>query len=70
MQIAVIDALARARGERYATFDVVGSGPRIVAGISEEFGEVSFYPYEKATGRTSELLRADIVMISAMSSDF
>ncbi|MEM2524005.1 MAG: radical SAM protein [Desulfurococcaceae archaeon] len=70
MQIAVIDALARARGERYATFDIVGSGPRSVAGISEEFGEVSFYPYEKATGRTSELLRADIVMISAMSSDF
>lgn len=70
MWIAVVDALARARGERYATFDVVGSGPRIVAGISEEFGDVKFYPYEKAVRRIPVLLKSDIVMISAMSSDF
>lgn len=70
MQIALIDALARAHGKRYATFDVVGAGPRIVAGIAMEFGNVDFYPYEKALSRIRDIVEKDIVLISAMSSDY
>ena len=70
MQIAVIDALARSRGERYTSFDVVGCGPRIVAGIAEEFGTVELYPYEKAVKNTHSLLKKDVIMFSAMSSDY
>lgn len=68
--VAVIDALARSKGKRYATFDVVGSGPRVVAGIVSEFCDVTFYPYEKSIVKTRELIEKDAVLISAMSTDF
>lgn len=69
MEIAVIDVLARALGKRYTTFDVVGAGPRIIAGIASEYGSVDLYPYEKAIKSTEEISKRDIVLISAMSSD-
>ncbi|MEM0368123.1 MAG: radical SAM protein [Desulfurococcaceae archaeon] len=70
LRIAVIDALARATGKRYSTFDVVGAGPRVVAGIVEKYAEVRFYPYESALNFLLEVSRNDVVMISAMSTDF
>ena len=70
MKISVIDVLARATGKRYSTFDVVGAGPRIVAGIAEKYGEVSLYPYEKALSRLQDILHSDLVLVSAMSSDY
>lgn len=69
MKIAVVDALARSTGRRYATFDVVGAGPRHVAGIAEKYGDVCFLPYEKARDMVKYVLGFDIVMISAMSTD-
>ncbi|MEM4481899.1 MAG: radical SAM protein [Desulfurococcaceae archaeon] len=70
MNIAVVDSLGRASGDRYSTFDVVGAGPRIVAGIAEKHGSVAFYTYEKATRKLDELVKENIVLISAMSSDY
>ncbi|MEM4718211.1 MAG: radical SAM protein [Desulfurococcaceae archaeon] len=61
--------MARFTGRRYATFDVVGAGPRVIAGISEKYGEVEYYTYEKAIRYQKALLGKDIVMISAMSTD-
>lgn len=70
LNICVIDALARATGTRYSTFDVVGAGPRVVAGIAEKYGQTAFYTYEDAIKRVSRLLSYDVLMISAMSSDY
>lgn len=61
--------MARATGRRYATFDVVGAGPRVVAGICEEHGDTVLYPYEKVYPKFDHLERYDIIMISAMSTD-
>ncbi|MEM4369866.1 MAG: cobalamin-dependent protein, partial [Desulfurococcaceae archaeon] len=70
MKIAVVDALARAMGKRYSTFDVVGAGPRHIAGIAEKHGDVFFFPYEKAVEKLSIVRKFDVVMVSAMSSDY
>lgn len=70
MRIAVVDALARAGGQRYATFDVVGAGPRTVAGLLESYFEVDFYPYEKAISLSPERISGySYLLISLMSSD-
>jgi radical SAM superfamily enzyme YgiQ (UPF0313 family) len=69
LRVAVVDALARARGKRYSTFDVVGAGPRVVAGIVEKYAEVEFYTYENAPALLSKAADIDVVMISAMSTD-
>ncbi|MEM4834341.1 MAG: radical SAM protein [Thermosphaera sp.] len=67
--LLVVDALARAKGERYSTFDVVGAGPRIVAGILEEENNVSLKPFEEVFNKTREYLHFDYVFISGMTSD-
>lgn len=69
MKITVIDVLARSTGKRYSTFDVVGAGPRHIAGIAENYGEVRFLPYEKFENGLNEILTSDVAMISAMSTD-
>lgn len=70
MRIAVVDVLARASGRRYATFDVVGSGPRHVAGVAEKYGDVVFVPFEKLHGGATKGFDLDVIFISAMSSDY
>lgn len=70
LKTVVIDTLARASGERYSTFDVVGAGPRIIAGIAELYSDVYFYPFEKALVEINSIIDADLVLISAMSSDY
>ncbi|MCD6300520.1 MAG: B12-binding domain-containing radical SAM protein [Staphylothermus sp.] len=70
MKFIVIDALARAGGERYSTHDVVGAGPRIVAGIIYEKGfKVDLKAYEAVLDDPSLLKRYDYILISAMSQD-
>ncbi len=66
----VVDALARARGRRYTSFDVVGAGPRVVAGIIKYAGfEVDLFPYERVIDGNVDLAKYDAIFISAMSSD-
>ncbi|MGB9827570.1 MAG: B12-binding domain-containing radical SAM protein [Thermosphaera sp.] len=65
----VVDALARAEGSRYSTFDVVGSGPRVVAGLLAEKYETLLKPYEEVYRNPSSYLDYKFVMVSAMTSD-
>ena len=70
MKFIVIDALARAGGERYSTYDVVGAGPRIVAGILYEKGfKVDLKTYEVVLDEPSILKKYDYILISVMSQD-
>mgnify|MGYP001772529292 CR=1 FL=1 len=67
MKALVVDALARGEGAKYATVDVVGAGPRVVAGLVKDLIDVNYVPYEVAL--THELARYDYLLISAMISD-
>ncbi len=69
LKAIVIDLLARASGGKYTSFDVVGAGPRVVAGVVESLGiEVDLASYEKAL-KSVDFTEYDLVMASAMSSD-
>ena len=70
MPYLMIDALARATGERYSTFDVVGAGPRVVAGLLEEFDDTLLLPYEAVVNNNNIAREFDAFFISAMSSDY
>jgi threonylcarbamoyladenosine tRNA methylthiotransferase MtaB len=65
----VVDALARARGSRYSTFDVVGAGPRVVAGLLADRYETLLKPYEEVYRNVSSYLDYEFIMVSAMTSD-
>lgn len=70
MRFLVIDSLARASGKRYSTFDVVGAGPRIVAGVIANNGyRVSLKAYEYVVEGETDLDKYDAILISIMSSD-
>jgi len=67
----VIDALARYKGKRYSTFDVVGAGPRIVAGIIESLGhDVLLLSYEKFMANKKLAKEYPVILVSIMSQDF
>ncbi|WP_448578615.1 B12-binding domain-containing radical SAM protein [Thermosphaera sp.] len=65
----VVDALARAGGSRYSTFDVVSAGPRVVAGLLAEKYETLLKPYEEVYRNVSSYLDHEFIMVSAMTSD-
>ncbi len=70
MNILIVDALARASGKRYSTFDVVGAGPRVVAGLLDSLGHnVLLKTYEVIIDNPSLIMDSDILMISIMTSD-
>ncbi|MEM0110673.1 MAG: radical SAM protein [Desulfurococcus sp.] len=69
MRMLVIDVLARSTGKRYSTHDVVGAGPRVVAGMLSEKYETLLIPYEKAIGSKDVVRSATHIFLSAMSSD-
>ncbi len=66
----VVDVLAREHGRRIVTVDVIGVGPRAVAGLLESLGvHADVYPFE-AVARDPHVLRGyDVLFASAMSSD-
>lgn len=64
----ILDALASGRGRRLSSLDVIGAGPRLLAGILEEFG----IEYELL--RIEDFLRRGkpfrgVSLVSAMSMD-
>ena len=70
MKALVIDLLARAYGERYTSYDVVGAGPRVVAGTLEYVGvKADLITYEEYMKEGVFLDEYDIILFSAMSSD-
>ncbi len=69
-RILLVDALARGSGARRATLDVVGAGPRLVAGILESRGvRVDLLPLEEVLSDPWILGGYDVLLASGMSSD-
>lgn len=65
-----MDLLARARGKRYTSYDVVGVGPRLITGLINQLGEkAELVTYEDLINDGSILEDYDILLLSAMSSD-
>ncbi len=66
----VVDVLAREHGRRIVTVDVIGVGPRAVAGLLEKLGlRADVYPLEKVLRDPKILGDYDVLFVSAMSSD-
>lgn len=64
----ILDALASGRGKRLSSLDVIGAGPRLIAGILEEFG------FEYELMRVEDFLKRGkpfqgVSLVSAMSMD-
>ena len=69
-RVLMIDCLARGKGERRATLDVVGVGPRSIVGVLERFNiESRIMVFEELAANPAVMLEYDVLMVSAMSSD-
>jgi len=67
----IVDALATGQGKRMATRDVIGAGPRAVAGVLEQRGlEPRIAVAEAVLNGQIELKDYDILLVSGMSSDY
>ena len=71
MSILLVDALASSSlGKRVVTVDVIGAGPRTVAGVLESLGlDVEFYTIDRVISNVQIFKDYKILMISAMSVD-
>jgi radical SAM superfamily enzyme YgiQ (UPF0313 family) len=66
----IVDALAYGRGARIATRDVIGAGPRTIAGVLESSGiKARIVPVGKFLGEDHVLEDYDVLLVSAMTSD-
>ncbi len=64
----IVDALASGKGVRHSTRDVIGAGPRTVAGVLEAKGfKPVVYPVESYLG--GRVSGFDALLVSGMSSD-
>jgi len=67
----IVDALASGKGVRHSTMDVIGAGPRTVAGVLEAYGfSPVIVPVEAFIGSRFGVSGYDVLFISGMSSDF
>ncbi len=70
MKAVIVDCLGRTVEGRRSTVDVIGAGPRRVAGVLEKLGlTVSLVPFELFVRELSKYKKYDVVLASAMSSD-
>ena len=70
MSIIIVDALGAGRGRRLATVDVIGSGPRAVAGVLEKHDlDVNVYPVHVVLSKPELLAKASALFVSAMTVD-
>ncbi|RLI08799.1 hypothetical protein DRO32_01785, partial [Candidatus Bathyarchaeota archaeon] len=68
LRALLIDCLGTVRGSRPATLDVIGAGPRAVAGVLEELGcEVVLTTPDGARKAVRE--GPDLLLLSAMTTD-
>jgi radical SAM superfamily enzyme YgiQ (UPF0313 family) len=66
----IVDALASGKGGRIATRDVIGAGPRAVAGVMEAHGlRPGVMPVEELLKRGGYPDGYDLLLISGMTSD-
>ncbi|RLI11077.1 hypothetical protein DRO33_04720, partial [Candidatus Bathyarchaeota archaeon] len=70
MRALLVDCLGTLRGLRPATLDVIGAGPRAIAGVLEHFGcEVAVTTPGRALKARRRMRAYDILLLSAMSTD-
>ncbi len=70
MKALIVDALASGKGTRKATRDVIGAGPRTVAGVLEAHGhEARIAPVELYLGGRRGEAEYDALLVSGMTSD-
>ncbi|MEM3615817.1 MAG: B12-binding domain-containing radical SAM protein, partial [Candidatus Methanomethylicia archaeon] len=70
MKILIVDVLGSGSVGRYATLDVIGCGPRTIAGVLEKLGfDYDLKPYYSVLSNTSIFKDFDVLMVSAMSVD-
>lgn len=70
MKALIVDALASGKGTRKATRDVIGAGPRTVAGVLEAHGhETRIAPVELYLGGRRGEAEYDALLVSGMTSD-
>ena len=70
MNILIVDCLAREKGERKSSLDVIGVGPRAIAGVLEAMREEpTIKVFEEILENPWKISQYDALMISAMSSD-
>nr|MBC8463164.1 cobalamin B12-binding domain-containing protein [Candidatus Bathyarchaeota archaeon] len=70
MKPLIVDTLASEKGTRLTTRDVIGAGPRTVAGVLEKHGmEPTIIPVEKFLRGKKENQSFDVILISGMTPD-
>lgn len=70
MRPLIVDALASVRGKRVVTRDVIGAGPRSVAGVLEGIGlEPNVALAETLLGGSVDVGNYDVLLVSGMTSD-
>ena len=70
MRALLVDCLGTIRGSRPATLDVIGAGPRAVAGVLEDLGcDVELTTPLAALRARRAMRKYDILLLSAMSTD-
>lgn len=70
MKAVIIDCLGRGEGKRYSTIDVVGIGPRIIAGVLEKYDVYyKLFVGEEVIIDPKILQGYDLLLISAMVGD-
>ena len=70
----IVDALAHGSGLKRFTRDVIGAGPRTVAGVLESCGYPALIipaelPFKKSKKKQKLLKKSDVLLISAMTMD-
>ncbi|RLG47211.1 MAG: hypothetical protein DRN90_05330 [Thermoproteota archaeon] len=69
-EVLIVDALAAGEGTRRSALDVIGAGPRTLAGIFEDKGiSYRIARVEDVLRRMSRYSKHDVVIVSAMTMD-
>lgn len=70
MKPLIVDTLASGKGTRLTTRDVIGAGPRTVAGVLEKHGfEPVISPVERFLGKGFNIDDHDVLLVSGMTPD-
>jgi radical SAM superfamily enzyme YgiQ (UPF0313 family) len=65
----IVDTLASGKGTKYSTQDVIGAGPRTIAGVLEKKGLTPTINMVESYLKDSGLSQYDVLLVSGMTSD-
>jgi radical SAM superfamily enzyme YgiQ (UPF0313 family) len=70
VKVLIVDCLASGKGTRIASKDVIGSGPRTIAGILEKFNfKTKIMQVENILNKNISLNQYNLLLISGMTND-